>query len=102
MKGEFLVAEAVHLLDDSCPEGEVGTQARTASGLTRSGSSTQQVFPDQPGDGRVVTQDSIDPFQLPSVLVGKAIVAEEIEGGKDWAHLVAPILLEGGSLVSSQ
>jgi hypothetical protein len=102
MEGEVLIAEAVHLLDDGCPEGEIRTQARPASGLVPRDFLALEIFPDQLRDDRVVGQDPIDPFQLPSVLVGKTVVTEEVEGGKDWAHPVAPILLEGGSLVSSQ
>ena len=96
---QLLVAEAPHLLDHGRPEDDVRAQARPTSPIGLRTFLILQIFPDQSRDGRVVTQDPIDHFQLASMLVGQAVASEEVEGGKDWAHPVAPILLVGGLLV---
>ena len=90
---QVLVAEPRHLLDDRRPQRDVRAQARPTSSLVPRGSLILQIFPDEPRDGRVVAQDSIDHFQLTSMLVRETVVTEEVECGKDWAHPVAPILL---------
>ena len=50
---QLLIAEAVQLLDDGRPQGDVRAQARRTSPLVPQGSLTLQIFPDKSRDGTV-------------------------------------------------
>ncbi|MDK1104445.1 MAG: hypothetical protein QGD93_12695, partial [Actinomycetota bacterium] len=101
MEGQFLVAEAPHLLDHGRPQNDIRAQACATSSIEHLAFLILKIFPNQSRDGRVGAQDLIDHFQLTCMLVGQVVASEEVESGKDWAHPVAPIFVVGGLIVLS-